>query len=94
METLPSTIDSPKRFQSDRFLRLGPYPFLVDSFPFRSTLLDPRTRYPLRGKQCALDTLQKDLVMQTRSRGATKRHREIGKVGILRYPLIRLTGAH
>lgn len=92
--TSPSTIDSSERFQSDCFLPLGPHPLLVNFLPFRSAPFNSRTRYPLRGKQCALDPLQKDLVMQTRSRGATKWHREIGEVGILRYPLIRLAGAH
>ena len=92
--TLPSSIAPSKRLQSHRSLLLGPYPLLIKSFPLHSTLFCSRTRYPLRRQQGALDTLQKDLVMQARSCGAAEWHRKIGEFGILRDPLEGLAGTH
>lgn len=92
--TLPSSIAPSKRLQSHRLLLFGPYPLLIKSFPLHSALLCARARYPLRRQQCALDTLQKDLVMQACPRGAAEWHRKIGEIGILRGPLEGLTGTH
>ena len=91
---LPSGIASPERLQSHHFLFLGPDPLLINSLPCHSALLRSRTRYALRSQQRALDPLQKDLVVQACSRGATKWHRKICESRVLRDPLKGLAGTH